>query len=72
LSRIDSLSNVGVLENALVGLNMPSENLPLAQEGIFLAFEEVGRYPGAGHVMKGAFPWPLKLFLAVVTHLFTY
>jgi len=32
---------------------MPSEDLPLAQEGIFLAFEEVGRYLSPALLREG-------------------
>jgi hypothetical protein len=35
------------------GLSIPSRNLFLAQEGIFLAFEEVGWYSGPTLLRKG-------------------
>ena len=42
---------------------MYPENLSLAQKGIFLAFEDVGRYSGADPIKEGAFSLSSNLSL---------
>jgi len=48
---------LGFLEYAFMGPNIPFERFSLAQEGIFLAFEERDRYPGADPILEKVFLW---------------